>query len=353
MAPSRWRHLDFAERKLFLEMARWRVSCKDCGVVVEDVTWADPKARFTYKFEDQVTWLVQHCDKTTVSSLMRISWRTVGVIIDRTVERYREPIDWTQVTAIGVDELSYRKGHRYLTLVTDLDKGIFLSGKEGRKAETLNAFFEEIGEESCERIETVAIDMCRAFEASIEEKLSRAVIVYDRFHVQRLVTDALDETRREEWRRLKGTEEGKWIKHLRYALLKNPWNLTEKQGEKISNLQRTNQRIYRAYLLKESFADIFDCFNVAWAAKRRLTAWLAWAGRSRLQAFVRVARTIRERLAGILRYFESGYSNGPAEGLNNKARMATRQAYGFHSAGAVLAMINLRCTGLTIPLPHR
>ena len=111
LPPSRWRHLDFGERRLLLVMARWRVDCDRCGVVAEEVPWADRGSRFTRAFEDQVTWLVQRCDKTTTSTLMGISWRTVGKIIERTIRRLREPVDWTKIRAIGIDELSYRKGH--------------------------------------------------------------------------------------------------------------------------------------------------------------------------------------------------------------------------------------------------
>lgn len=337
---------------MLLEMARWRVSCGRCGITAEEVPWADRGSRFTRAFEDQVTWLVQRCDKTATSTLMGISWRTVGKIIERTVRRVREPVDWTKVRAIGIDELSYRKGHRFLTLVTDLETGHHIWGNEGKTAAVLEAFFDEIGAEACEGIETVAIDMNGAYEQAITKRLTAAVIVYDRFHVQRLVSDALDETRREEWRRLRGTPEATGIKHTRYALLKSPWNLTERQGQTLAQLQENNRRLYRAYLLKESFADIFRTIQAPWAARRRMRKWLSWASRSKLKAFVKTARTIRKRFDGVIRYFEGGFSNGPAEGLNNKARLATRQAYGFHSAGAVLAMINLRCTGLNIQLPR-
>ncbi len=352
LKPSRWRHLDYGERRLFLEMARWRVNCPQCGIVAEQVPWSDPSSRFTHAFEDQVTWLLQRCDKTSVSTLMGIAWRTVGKIIERAVGRHRKPVDWKAVRNIGIDELSHRKGYRYLTLVTDLDEGRHLWGHEGKSAATLDAFFDEIGPETCQRIKNAAIDMNAAYETTISRRLSSAVIVYDRFHVQRLVSDAVDETRREEWRRLRGTADATVVKHTRYALLKNPWNLTARQSESLSRVQDNNKRLFRAYLLKESFADIFRSIRAPWAAKRRMRKWLAWASRSKLNAFVKVARVIRQRLDGIIRYFEGGFSNGPAEGLNNKARLATRQAYGFHSTEAVLAMIDLRCTGLRISLPR-
>jgi transposase len=320
--------------------------------VVEELPWAEADSRFTRAFEDQVTWLVQRCDKTTVSTMMGIAWRTVGRIVERTVRRVRKPVNWSRVRAIGIDELSYRKGRRYLTLVTDLETGAHIWGKEGKSAATVDAFFDEIGPEACARIQVVAMDMNGAYESVVKRRLSSAVIVYDRFHVQQLVGAAVDKTRREEWQRLRGTADARTIKHTRYALLKNPWNLTQRQEQALASLQRDNRRLFRAYLLKEAFAEIFRSITAPWAARRRLKAWLSWASRSKLPAFVKAARTIRKRLEGIIRYFESGFSNGPAEGLNNKARLATRQAYGFHSAGAVLAMIDLRCSGIRIRLPR-
>lgn len=350
--PRRWRHLDVGYRRCYLEAELWRVNCPDCGVKVEAVTWAEHGARHTIQFDDLVTWLARCMDKTAIHVLMGISWRTVGRIIERVVRRRKDPVDLAKLRAIAVDELSFRKGHHYLTLVTDLDSGRIVWGKEGRSAATLTEFFDELGEATCKLIEWAAIDMCAAYFKAIRDKLPNAKIVFDRFHVQQLVSDAVDETRREDWRLTKGTPEGDAIKKSRYALLKSPWNLTPKQEQSLASIQANNMRVYRAYLLKETFIDIYRRLLMPGWAKRRLKKWLAWASRSRLPAFVKVARTIREHMVGILRYFETGYTTSRAEGNNSKARLATRQAYGFHSAAAVLAIIELRCSGIHVPLPR-
>ena len=267
--------------------------------------------------------------------------------------RRREPVDWTKVTAIAVDELSFRKGQRYITLVYDLDAGRVLWSKEGRSKATLEAFFAEIGPEACARIRHAAIDMFEAYAQAIQQWLPNATLIYDRFHVQQLASKAMDEVRRAEWRRLRGTEEGRAIKHTRWALLRNPWNVTPKEHEKLSALPKQNRILYRGYLLKEALADIYRrLYSPPWA-KRRFNEWISWASRSRLDPFRKLARTIRRCFDGVLAYFETGYTTGLAEGKNTKARLATRQAYGFHSADSVRAMIDLRCTGLFIPLPHR
>lgn len=353
LKPRRWRHLDFGAWEVQLEATLCRVECGRCGVVVEQVSWAEPESRFTRHFEELVGWLAQRCDKTAISTMLRVAWRTVGTILERVVARHRAPIDWTQVTAIATDELSFRKGQHYLTLVSDLETGRILWSKEGRSAATLEVFFVEIGVEACARIRHAAIDMFEGYAQAIRRRLPNATIVYDRFHVQQLASKAVDEVRRGEWQRLRGTDEARGVKHLRWALLRNPWNVTPAEHERLVDLPKQNRLIYRAYLLKESLAGIYrSLYTTPWA-KRRLTEWIAWAMRSRLAPFRKVARTLRRCFDGVVAYFETGYTTSRAEGLNTKARLATRQAYGFHSADAVRAMIELRCTGITLRLPHQ
>jgi len=354
-ASSLWRHLNAGCTRVFVEYAPWRVTCRRCGTGprVERLPWATAGSRFTYLFEDVVGWLVQHNDKTAVTALMGIAWRTVGRIVERVVARRRDAVDFRGLRAISIDELSWRKGHRYLTLVVDLDTQRVVWGMEGKTSEAAGAFFAEIGEDARAAIEHVAIDMSAAYRKAITEWLPHAKIVYDRFHVQQLVGDAVDEVRRIEWRSLQGTREGSTIKGLRYPLLKQPWMLSDDEASKLAELQVTNRRLFRAYLLKETICHIFRGLPTPRTAATKLAGWLDWASRSRLAPFVRVAQTIRSCLDGVLGYFETGFTTSPHEGMNNKARLATRQAYGFHSARAALAIIDLRCTGLHIPLPVR
>jgi len=353
LKPRRWRHLDFGAFQVHLEGTLSRVECKRCGVVVEQVIWADPDSRFTVHFEELVGWMAQRCDKTAISTMLRIAWRSVGTIIERVVARRRTETDWTKVTAIAVDELSIRKGQHYLTLVSDLETGRILWSKEGRSAATLEAFFTEIGPDACARIQHAAIDMFEGYVQAIRRCLPNATIVFDRFHVQQLASKAVDEVRRTEWQRVRGTDEASGIKHLRWALLRSPWNVTPAENERLAALPKQNRALYRAYLLKESLAGIYrSLYTTPWA-KRLLNEWIDWASRSRLEPFRKLARTLRRCFDGVVAYFDTGYTTSRAEGLNTKARLATRQAYGFHSADAVRAMIELRCTGLVIALPYQ
>ena len=196
------------------------------------------------------------------------------------------------------------------------------------------------------------MDMAGGYLKAVQKWLPEAVVVFDRFHAQRLVGDAVDEVRREEVRRLEGADEVKFIKKSRYALLKNPWNTTKRDDERLSVIQKKNARLYRAYLLKESFARALD-YKQPKRAHDALDEWLAWASRSKLKPFVKVARTVRKYADGILAYVACRLTNGLVEGLNNRLRMIARRAYGFHSAAALIAMMFLCCGGITLdpPLP--
>jgi transposase len=253
---------------------------------------------------------------------------------------------------IAIDEISYRKHHHYLTLVADHDHRRIVWGKKGKDAETLAAFFEALGEQRCKIIRVVSMDMSKAYIKVVREKLPWAQIVFDRFHVEKLVNDALDKTRREEWQRLRRTDDEKIIKNMRWVLLKRPWDLDTDEWQRLSILQKRNARVYRAYLLKEAFSYILDGRQPN-VAKRKLEKWLSWACRSRLPEFVRVARTIRKHLDDIVAYVRHRVTNGLIEGLNNKARLITRRAYGFHSTEATLAMIMLCCSGLELMPVHK
>jgi transposase len=175
-------------------------------------------------------------------------------------------------------------------------------------------------------------------------------IVFDRFHVQQLARDAVDEVRRQQWRQLQGTDEGKSIKDSRYALLKNPWNLTRDERNKLSEIQRDNAKLYRAYLLKESLAKALDYLQPK-RASDALDAWLAWASRSKLKPFVKAARTIRKYKKRILAYIKDRLTNGIVEGFHNKVRAIARRAYGFHSPKPLIAMTFLSCGGISLDPP--
>ena len=351
--PRRWRHLGLGRLRIELVYTPRRVLCEPCGgVQVEGVPWAPHGSGFTNAFEELVAYLAQVTDKTQVTKLMGIAWSTVGAIVQRVVDRKLDPDLLDELRCIGVDEFGYRKRHNYLTTVVDHDRRRVVWARKGHDSATLKAFFEDLGPERCAKLECVTIDLSAAFIKAVEEGAPQAQIVFDRFHVQRLASDALDEVRREQLRELRDTPEGRELFLTRYALLKNPWNLTFIEGERLSAVQRTNAPVYRAYLLKETLAQALDYRQPARAA-RALEEWLSWASRSRLKPFVRTARTIRKHFDGILAYVSERLTNAFLEGMNNRIRMIAHRAYGFHSAPALIAMIFLCCSGITLepPLP--
>jgi transposase len=343
-----WRHLDFAGMTVTLRYRQRRVDCRACGGVrAELVPWADAGARFTRDFEDQAAYFAQVMDQTAASRLLRVAWRTVGQIIERVVARLGPADRLDSLEYVGIDELSYRRHHEYITCVVDHVEAKVVWASEGKSAATVDSFFKALGPERAAKLKGVTIDMSGAYIDAVERGAPQAQIVFDRFHVQRLAQDAVDQVRREQVRLLAGSAEATSLKKTRWALLKNPWNLSAVEGDKLAEVQRTNRPLYRAYLLKETLAEIFSRRQVG-VAREKFVAWCGWAVRSRLPPFKKLARTIRRHLGGILAFIATGLSNGPTEGLNGKIRTLTRRAYGFHSARSLIGLIFLCCSGLTL-----
>lgn len=351
-----WQHLALGSTRIFLTYAPRRVRCSRCGIRTEHVPWAETSSRFTLDFEELVAYLAQITDKTKVTELTGIAWATVGSIVDRIVQRRLDPTRLEGLQRIGIDEFSYRKRHHYITVVVDHQRRRVVWAAEGRSSEVLGEFFEQLGERGRESIVAVTIDMAASYRKAVREWVPHAEVVFDRFHVQRLASDAVDEVRREMVRELQGSdeEEARTIKNTRYALLKNPWNLTLTESSKLADVQRTNQRLYRAYLLKETLAKALD-YRQPWRAREALRDWLSWASHSKLKPFVKVARTIRKHFEGVLAYINERLTNGVVEGLNNKLRMVARRAFGFHSAQALIGMLFLVSGGIKLnpQLPTR
>jgi transposase len=246
-----------------------------------------------------------------------------------------------------VDELSYRRHHEYVTTVVDHVRQRVVWSEAGKNADTLCKFFDALGPERTAKLQTVTIDMSAAYIDAVTTRAPQATIVFDRFHVQRLAQNALDELRRSEVRRLDDTGERGALKKTRWALLKNPWNLTRVERERLAQLQHTNRRLYRGYLLKEALAEILGRRQVQ-VVRDKLLEWISWATRSRLAPFKKVAATIKRYFDGVLAIVTTGLNNGRTEGLNGKIRVITRRAYGFHSASALISFIFLCCSGLVL-----
>jgi len=350
----RWRALDLGTTLAFVEAAAPRVTCRRHGVVVCGVPWARHDARFTRAFEDQVAWLAVNTSKTAVAELMRIAWRTVGGICQRVVAEAQRDVDLLDgLRRIGIDEISHRKGHRYLTVVVDHDTGRLVWAAPGRDRKTVESFLDDLGQERCKQITLVSCDMASWISGPVAERLPGAVRCVDPFHVVQLATDALDEIRREVWNQARKKGEvaiAKDLKGARFALWKNPESLTGRQRTKLADIKTVNAPLYRAYLLKEQLRGFYRVPTEH--AEAMLDAWLSWARRSRLEPFVKLAKTISDQRAGILAAITHGLSNARVEAINTQIRMLTRRAFGFHTPQALIALAMLSLNGLCPPLPR-
>lgn len=351
----RWRSLDAGTTKVFIEAGAPRVNCRDHGVTVAAVPWARHDARHTRDFDDQVAWLVTHTSKTAVVALMRISWRTVGAIASRVVADGRAASDpFDGLTRIGIDEISYRRGHKYLMVVVDHDTGRLVWIAEGHDRATLQVFFDLLGPERASKIKLVSADAAEWIGACAITNCTNAELCLDPFHIVRWATQALDVVRRHTWnllRRLGVPGQAKQLKNCRYALWKNPEDLTDRQQTKLAWIARHNQRLYRAYMLKEQLRLVFQHRGVE--AVAMLDAWLSWARRSQIGAFVELYHRIKKHRAGIIAAVTHGLSNGLTESVNTKLRLITRIAYGFRSTDNLIALCLLDRGGYCPQLPGR
>ena len=372
--PRRWRSLDMGTVQVFIEAEASRVRCRTHGVVASEVPWARHGSRFTRGFEDTIGWLATATSKTAVTELMRIGWRTVGGIVERIQVEIDGQVDrLAGLRRIGIDEISYKRGHKYLTIVVDHDSGRLLWAAVGRDEATVTRFFELLGEERCAEITHVSADSARWITNADTAKCPQAVQCADPFHVVAWATDALDELRRETWndaRKLArkepkrkrgrppadapprpGNDLVKGLKGARYALLKNPENLTDNQRAKLAWVAKTDPRLHRGYLLKEALRF---CFKVkGQAGKDALDRWLSWAQRCRIDAFVKLGQKIRRHRAAINATLDHGLSNALIESTNTKIRVLTRMAYGFKTPEALIALALLSLGGYRPDLPGR
>jgi transposase len=357
-ALRRWRQLDLAGQRCWIEYELRRVRCPDCGVRVEAIPWARPKARHTRDFEDLVAFCAQQMAKTPITALLRVGWDTVGAIVERVVADHLDADRLARLLMIGVDEISYRRSQRYLTQVCDHQSGAIVWARPGRDAATLQAFFAQLGDRA-HSIRAISIDMNGGYEKAIraaaeaDERFDPEVC-FDPFHVVQLAGRAVDDVRRAEWNAAGKSKSGpgRWVKSVRWSLLKAPERQTVAQLTALHEVERANKRLYRAFLLKEELRLLYHLEDRS-LAEAHLAAWLAWASRSKLKPFVKLARTIRRYRAGILAAIRLGLSNSRMEALNSKVRLLSHRSFGFHGPEPLIALIYPCCTGLTVMPPLR
>jgi len=343
-----WRDLSMRNLALKLRYRPRRVVCPRCGIRVEDFPWAEPWARVTRALSRAVAVLARELSWQGTARQYGLNWKSVATIVKRTVQYGRRYRKRPPVRVIGIDEVSRRKGQVYLTVVYDLERRVLLWVGDGRTEKEVRPFFtEELGERRCRTLQVVCMDMWATYAKLVRDHAPNAQILFDRFHIVGHLNDAVSAVRRELWRQLTGKERVS-LKGTRWLLLKNPWNLTNDQKERLSTLVRWNNPLLRAMYLKEAF-QLFWYYKQPSRAREHLTKWIRSAMRSRLAAFRKFAEMIRSHLDGILPWTTIRVSNGAVEGMNNKIKSISHRSFGFRTAEYFIAAIYHSCARLPLP----
>lgn len=334
------RDLDIGGLVCRVELEVFRISCP-CGCRdMEELEFAGKYARFTRRFEEKVVMLCRAMTIKDVAKEMRMGWEAVKNIDKREAQKYVVALSEISPTGIGVDEVAYEKGHKYLTIVRDLDIGKVIWVGKSRKKETMDEFFHVLGKEKSMRISLVAMDMWDPFIKSVKEN-TNAEIVFDKFHVAKHVNEALDKVRKQEFAKA-DHEERKHMKKKRFLILSREKNLDKTKKESLKDLMKKNDTLYQAYLLKEQILDIMDEKDEK-KANKRFAKWFDNVVISKLPQFAEVSKMLRRYSYGIVNYFKYKVTNAASEGLNTKINVIKRRAYGFRDVEYFMLKIIQLC----------
>lgn len=329
-----------------------RVNCPDCGVRVEQVPWAVGKHRLTSRYAWFLSMWAKRLSWKETAQAFGTSWHHVYRSVEMAVEWGLANRSLAGIRSIGIDEIAWRKGHKYQTLIYQIDAGKkrLLWIGDDRKEDTLQRFFDDFGEARSAALEYVCSDMWRAYLKVIAERASQAVHILDRFHIVSHLSKAIDEVRAGEARQMKQDGYEPLLTNTRWLLLKNPQNLTESQAVKLKDLLQYNLKSVRSYLLKEDFQQLWNYTSSYWAG-RFIDQWCTRAMRSKIDPMKKVAKQIRKHKTLLLNWFEAKgeLSSGTVEGFNNKAKLTMRKAYGFKSSKALKIALYHALGGLPVP----
>lgn len=380
--PKRWRTLDLGGLKVYLEYRPKRIKCKDHKVLVEEIPWARRNTCFSKIFEDWVACLTLNCSISAVASYARIEWHSVGNICKRVYDDLLASNSinlYGGLKRIGIDETSYKKGHKYITVIVNHDTSSLVWAHEGKGEDVLKLFFAQLTPYQRNCIEVVTADGARWIKKVVKRKCKNAVICMDPFHVVSWMNSALDEVRRNEWseakklytqlkppkrkkpgRPKKEEENNEFkeakkamdeIKNSRWAVLKNPDNLSDAQNKKLTNIKKkADSHLFKTWEFKEDLRAIFK-FKYAKVAEKHLDEWLHRAAYSRIPQVVEVEQKIRKRKEDVLSAIRLGLGNGRIEAVNNKIKITVKIGYGFRNVDNLIALLMLRCSPIKPTLP--
>ena len=338
LPARRFQFVPFWGIAVFFVYARRRVDCPTCGVTVEHVPWAKGKSRLTTRFRWFLARWAKRLPWDEVARIFHTTWKNVFQSVKHAVFWGIAHQELDSIEAIGVDEIQWQKGHRYLTLVYQIEDGLkrLLWVAPERTEQSLRGFFQTLSEEARLSIRFVCSDMWQPYLNVIAEQLDHAVHVLDRFHIMKKMNEAIDKVRRGEARRLAEDGYEPVLKHSRWCLLKRPENRTEKETVKLSELLQYNLQSVRSHLLREDFQRFWEYTSSGWAGKF-LDEWCTRTMRSKIEPMNEGVASLRKHRPLILNWFRARgtVSAGAVEGLNNKAKLTTRKAYGFRTYHAI------------------
>jgi transposase len=347
----RWRHIDLGGWRCYLQASPRRVQCREHGVLTESVPWARPAAKMTRTFDDTVAWLTAHSPASAVCQYQRVSWRTVQRVVTRVNADHTGHTDRLDgLQRIGIDEIAYRKGRRYLTVIVDHDTGRLVWAHEGATKQSLHLFFDELGDERTAALTHISADGGQYIASVLAQRAAHTIWCMDPFHVVQWATRALDRCRTRVLHRIHGLTQAD-RRHLRWALLKNPENLTAaQQHAQQAVVNRANSELAHAYQLKEELRHLFSGkYTRPWPALQR---WLSRAETSKIIEMIALAKSVRDHQIQIYNAIMEGMSNARVEATNTHLRALTKRAYGFHSPEALIAMATLTRGGACPQLRH-
>ena len=335
-AMQTWRHLDFFQHQAFLHARTPRITCPDCGVKQIAVPWARPGSGFTLLFEALAMTLMTAMPVAAAARLMGEHDTRMWRVLHHWVEQARERADYSEVRRVAIDETAAKRGHDYMSLFVDIDKRSVLFATEGRGAETIAKFADDLEAHNghVSNIKQVCIDMSAAFIKGVTDNLPEAEITFDKFHAVKLVNDAVDKVRRAE------SKDRPELKRTRYLWLRNEPSLSARGRRQLAALTTLHLKTARAYQIRLAFQEIYQQPTRGWGALF-LDRWYAWAIRSRLEPIKHAARSIKRHRDGILAWFDSPIANGLIEGINSLVQAAKAKARGYRSTRTLKAITYL------------
>lgn len=343
-----WRDLPICGWSLFFWYRPREIRCPIHGRVQEDIPWAASYARVTYRFEYAMFIYCQIMTQKAAAELLHISKSTLSDLLHRSIKRIRSGHSIRGLKSIGVDEISYCKGHKYATIVYDLDKARVVWVGKGKGRATIDEFFtEHLSAYQRSRIKWASCDMSQAYIGAIEGHCPNATLVLDRFHIVKSLNDAVDKVRKEQWRKAL-PDERKALKGLRWLLFKHSSNRSKKDTRTLNALQKGNRRIHRAWILKDEFEQFWD-YKASWAAERFLDGWMTTALKSRIEPIRKFVKTLKKHRERILPFIKTRLTNAKSEGINRIIKIVKNRASGFMSLLPFSDMIFLAVGDVDIP----